>query len=90
MAKILATINLMPEDIEVSLSDIKSKIKQAVERFGAQFGEIKEEDIAYGLKQLKLIIISDETKGLDPLEERLRKIKGIKNAEVVDIRRAIG
>lgn len=90
MAKILATINLMPDDIEVSLNGIKSKIKQAVERFGAQFGEIKEEDIAFGLKQLKLIIISDETKGLDPLEEKLKKIKGIKSAEVVDVRRAIG
>jgi len=91
MAKILAIMDVMPENVELNLDELKEKVKKEIESFGAEFGEVKEEEVAFGLKRLKFVIISDEDKGgFDPLEENVRKIDGVKSAEIVDVRRAIG
>ena len=90
MARILAIIDVMPEGVEVNLEALKEEIKKEIEKFGAEFGEVKEEEVAFGLKRLKFVIISDEKADLDSLEEKIKQVKEVKNAEVVDIRRAIG
>lgn len=91
MAKILATINVMPEGVEVDFEKLKEEVKKEIEKFGVEFGKVEEEEIAFGLKQLKFIIISDEEKGgLEGLEKKIEGIKDVKHAEVVDVRRAIG
>ena len=90
MAKMLATMDVMPEGIEVDLEKLKKEIKKTVESFEAEFGEVKEEKVAFGLKRLKFIIITSEDENLDLLTDKVREIDGVKSAEVVDVRRAIG
>lgn len=90
MAQILAIMDIMPEDLSVDLNKLKTEIKKIIEKMKAKFGEVKEEEIAFGLKKLKFVIISDEKQDLNPLEEKIREVKGVKSAEIVDMRRAIG
>ena len=86
----LAVMDVMPESLEVNLEELKGNIKKAVESFEAEFGEVKEEEIAFGLKRLKVVIITNEKENLDLLEEKVKKVDGVKSANIVDIRRAIG
>ncbi len=90
MAQMLAVISVMPEDLNVKLDVLREKIKKEIEKLGARFGEAKEEEIAFGLKQLKVVIISDEKQDLNAIEEKIRNVEGVKSAETIDIRRAIG
>lgn len=90
MAKMLAIMDIMPEGVEVDLEELKASIKKAVESFEAQFGEVKEEELAFGLKKLKVVIITSEDENLDNLAAKVKEVDGVKSAEVVDVRRAIG
>ncbi len=90
MAKMLAVMDVSPESVEVNLEELKENIKKAVESFEAEFGEAKEEEIAFGLKKLKIVIITNEDENLDLLTDKVKEVDGVKNADVVDIRRAIG
>ena len=56
-------------------------------------GEIRKEveDIAFGLKALKITFVMDESIGsADALEEQLKEIEGVKSVETIDVRRALG
>ena len=90
MAQMLAIMDVMPEGIEVNLDELKESIKKVIENFEAKFGEVKEEEVAFGLKRLKIVIITNEDENLDLLTDKVRSVDGVKSAEVVDVRRAIG
>jgi translation elongation factor aEF-1 beta len=90
MGKMLAIMDVSPEGVEVNLEELKESIKKTIESFEAELGEIKEEELAFGLKKLKVVIITNEEENLDNLTDKVKSIDGIKSAEVVDVRRAIG
>ena len=77
----------MPEGVDTDLDKLEKEIESKLT------GEFKKEreDIAFGLKALKIIFVWDEDKGsADSLEEEIKKLDGVKSVEVVDVRRAIG
>lgn len=91
MANIIITFKIMPEDADINLTNLKDKILSKIKKFGGEVGETKLEPLAFGLNSLKVIFIFDESKGgTESLENEIKKIKGISNVEVVDVRRAIG
>jgi len=92
MAKVVATIKIMPKSPETDLDEIEGQAKTKIIDF-SQSKELKteQEPVAFGLKALKIIFVMDESKGsIDPLEESIKKISGVNSVEVVDVRRAIG
>jgi len=92
MAKIVATIKIMPESPDTDLSSIEKKAREKIKFFsGNEEIKSRQEPIAFGLKALNITFVMDESKGSpDPLEEQLRSIEGVNSAETVDVRRAIG
>ncbi len=91
MADVVITFKIMPEGLEVDLNKMVNSIKKVIKNFGGDVGRVEEEPIAFGLKALRVIFIIDENKGsTDELEEEVKKLKGIKSVNVVDVRRAIG
>jgi len=81
----------MPENLDVSLEQVEKESVQAIKDFGGDVAKIEKEPIAFGLIALKIIFSMDEAKGAtDPLEEKLKEVEGIRNVEVVDVRRAFG
>lgn len=91
MANMIITLKIMPKDPKVELKNIGEKAKKEITEFGGETGKVEIEPVAFGLKALKIFFVLDESKGnIDSLEEKIKKIKGVSNVEVVDMRRAIG
>lgn len=92
MANVIITMKIMPESPEEDLAKIEEAAKEKIAEFAGE-GETRteEEPIAFGLKALKILFVSDESKGsTEELEKIVGKIKGVQSVEVVDVRRAIG
>ena len=92
MARVVATIKIMPQSPDIDLSSIEEKARKKIKSFSGN-GEMRaeQEPIAFGLKALKITFVMDESKGSpDALEEDLRSIDGVNSVETIDVRRAVG
>ena len=66
-------------------------VKEKISEFGGEVGKVEEEPIAFGLIALKVSFIVDEDKGdTEPLENGLKEIDGVANADVVGVTRTLG
>ena len=83
MSEVAVTLEVMPEDTEVDLEELKKEINSRID-----VEKITEEDVAFGLKALKvLIVLTDEAGGTDQVEESLLDIPSVKNVKVTDQRK---
>ena len=90
MADVIVTFKIMPENLDVDLKKLEKDIKEVITIY-AEVGKVETEEIAFGLKALKFIVIVDESKGgTDILEDNMRNVEGVSSVEVTDVRRAIG
>lgn len=91
MAYVTVILRIMPEDVEVDLNNIKSKIEHKIISFEGKIVRIEEEPIAFGLKALKFAFTMNEKKGTtDPLEKDISSLEGVNSVEVIDVRRTLG
>ena len=67
-----------PEDLE----KVKAKIQ---DEFSPK--EIREENIGFGIKVLKVLLITKDEGGFSELEEKLSQIEGISSVDVEDMGR---
>lgn len=88
MGRVIVTLRVMPSDVDVDLKELEEKVKEKVNEFGGEVGKVEIEEVAFGLKALKVLFVCDENKSnMDPLEEKVKEIEGVNSAEVVDVRR---
>lgn len=80
----------MPSSLESDLLKIKDEAKKKIKKLGASLHSSSQEDVAFGLKALILVIAWPEDKSPDELETQLSSLEGIKSAQIVDVRRAVG
>ncbi|MBI5391557.1 elongation factor 1-beta [Candidatus Woesearchaeota archaeon] len=91
MANVVITIQVMPESLDIDLNKVKEEAKKKIAAFGGAVGKEEIVPVAFGLKAIRLIFVSNEAKGgTEQLEEDIRTIEGVQSAETVDVRRAIG
>ena len=92
MAKLIITLRIMPDSPEADLDNIEKEVIKEIKKFSGETELKKEiELIAFGLKALKIIFVSDESKSnLDELENNIKLINNVNSVEVIDVRRAIG
>ncbi len=91
MADVVITLRIMPESPETDLKAIEEKAKVFIAEYGGGVGKVNIEPIAFGLKALELIFVSNEDIGsTDKLEQNVSSIEGVNSVEVTDVRRAIG
>ncbi|MFH1174310.1 MAG: elongation factor 1-beta [archaeon] len=92
MAKVIITLKIMPASPDTDLDKLEHEVKKHIEHFAGE-GDMKVEinPIAFGLKELRILFVADESKGgTDSLEEEIGKLEDVNSVEVVDVRRAIG
>jgi elongation factor 1-beta len=92
MANVIISLRVMPESPEIDLTELEGKIKEKVVAFAGE-GEMRVDiqPIAFGLKALNIIFVSDEQKGTtESLEKEIEQIEGVNSVEVTDVRRAVG
>ena len=91
MAKVIITLKIMPESPDTDLHAIEKSAKHEIEKYGAEYGKTDIEPVAFGLKALKIMIISEESKGSsDELEKKISELPGVNSCETIDVRRTIG
>ena len=92
MANVVITLRVMPSGTETDLDNLKENILDKIKSFTGET-DIKEEveEVAFGLKALKFMFVTDENKGsTEPLEDSIKALEEVSSAEVIDMRRAIG
>ena len=78
MREIAVMIKIMPNSLDVDLDELNSNIKNTI-----KVKDSKIEDIAFGLKSLKiLVIVPDEKNGTSIIEEKIKKMHGVKSVEI--------
>lgn len=83
-------IKFMPLSPESDLEKIEKEAKEIIETEGGKNPSFEKQPIAFGLNALITLFAWPEEKGLEELEEKLKKIENINSVQVIDIRRAIG
>ena len=78
MGEIACVYKVMPEDDETDLEDIKDQLRELLD-----VNDIGEEDVAFGLKAVKVsCITTDEEGGTDAVEEKLEQLEGVQSYEL--------
>ena len=92
MANVIITLKIMPESPDVDLEELETQIKEKIAAFSGETQTKTEiEPIAFGLKALKIIFVTDEAKGsTDELEKDIETMETVNSVEVSDVRRAVG
>ncbi len=88
MANVMVSMKIFPEDVTVSLDQLKEEIKGklppdvSVKKFG-------EEPVAFGLMAIiaHMLVPEDKPGELDKVENTIRSIKGVSNIEIFMMQR---
>ena len=88
MGTVAIEVKIMPESAESDLESIKKEIPDKLS--DAKNIKIEEQEIALGLKALKINLAWPEDKDSDEVENKLNEISGVSSAKIEDIRRAFG
>ncbi|MCD6477470.1 MAG: elongation factor 1-beta [Candidatus Aenigmarchaeota archaeon] len=82
MGNVAISITIVPNGPEVDIEDIKRRIREKID-----VKDMKEEDIGFGLKNIKIMVIRPDVagQGTDDLEEELSKIDGVSSVRVDDV-----
>ncbi len=83
--KVLMAVKLMPSSPDIDMDMIKRQVEQATLELG-EVKDMKEEPIAFGLKALKvLLMVEDQERIAEKVEEKLSNLEGIESAEVESV-----
>ncbi|MEK6940854.1 MAG: hypothetical protein AABW49_03065 [Nanoarchaeota archaeon] len=91
MADVIVTLRVRLENPKIKPEIITKLAKQAIEKLNGKVHETKTEPLAFGIKQLVIILTRDESIGsADDIEEMVGDIAGVQSAEVIGVTRALG
>ena len=89
MGEVIALIRVMPpgiiedDDLRTMIDDVKKSVTAPV-----KLGQVEVKEIAFGLRGLNVTVaVPDSEGGLDPIVEKLSKIKNVDSVEVLDVGR---
>lgn len=80
MGNVAISIKIMPASPEVDMKKIKSQIENKM-----KVQDSKIEPLAFGLKCLKILIITPDKGGTDRIENQIKEIEGVETVEVEDV-----
>lgn len=87
MAEVLVTIKIMPENPDVDMGALSGRIGEVD---GGKLNNVEREPIAFGLVALiASYVVEDKEGGTDDLENALKEIDDVGNAEVVRVTRLL-
>jgi elongation factor 1-beta len=87
MARVVMTLRVMPDGVEVDLDDLLEKIKGVIPE-GTDLGATETQPVAFGLKALRMNLSRDESLGgTDDIEEAISGVEGVSQVEVERVSR---
>ncbi len=87
MARVVMTIKIMPDGIDIDLDDLLKQIKNAIPE-GTDVGAVETQPIAFGLKAIRMNLAREESMGgTDDIEQAISAIDGVSQVEVERVSR---
>ncbi|MHA1949766.1 MAG: elongation factor 1-beta [Candidatus Thorarchaeota archaeon] len=87
MARVVMTIRIMPEDVEIDLDHLLEQIKEVIPE-GTDLGATETQPVAFGLNALRMNLSRDESMGgTDDIEAAISAVKGVSQVEVERVSR---
>ena len=80
MGKVGVSLKVMPTSIDVDMEKVKAAIAEKL-----KIEDAKIEPIAFGLKALKLLILTEDKGGTDEIETTIKAIEGVADVEVESV-----
>ncbi len=82
MGSVAISVTVVPEGPDINLNELIEKIKNTID-----IKDVKEENIGFGLKNLKLMIIRPDAagQGTDDIEDKLSGIDGVSSVRIDDV-----
>ncbi len=82
MARVIITIRVMPEDVDIDLDDLLERIRKNIPA-GTDVRANEVVPVAFGLKALRINLARDESLGgTDDIEEAIGNLEGVAQVEV--------
>ena len=82
MARVVMTMKIMPDGVEIDLDNLLERIKSVVPE-GTDVGAVETKPVAFGLKAIRMNLVRDESMGgTDDLEEAISAVEGVAQVEV--------
>jgi len=82
MANVLALIKVMPKSADTNLEKLQNSISKKLPP-KVTIKKVETEEIAFGLKALKLsLMLPDDAGGTDIVEDAIRKVSGVSDVQV--------
>lgn len=82
MARVVMTIKIMPDGVEINLDNLLERVKGAVPE-GTDIGAIETQPVAFGLVAIRMNLVRDESMGgTDDIEEAISAVEGVAQVEV--------
>lgn len=82
MARVIVTLKVMPEDVDVNIDSLLKRIKKAIPK-GTDIRATEIIPVAFGLKALRMNVARDESLGgTDDIEAAISALKGVAQVEV--------
>jgi elongation factor 1-beta len=82
MARVIITLKIMPEDVDVDLDKLLESIREHIPA-GTDVRANEIVPVAFGLKALRLNVARDEAMGgTDDIEEAIGALEGVATVEV--------
>jgi elongation factor 1-beta len=82
MARVIITIRVMPEDVDIDLDDLLERIRKNIPT-GTDVRANEVVPVAFGLNALRINLARDESLGgTDDIEEAIGNLDGVSQVEV--------
>ncbi len=89
MARLIARVKILPDDIDRDLDMLKNAIKESLPSDISIKAEMKE-PIAFGLNALLIDFVMDDKEGhMDRLEDIIRNTQGVSEIQVISLSRSL-
>ena len=82
MARVVMTLKIMPDGVEIDLDDLLERIKEVIPE-GTDVGAVEMQPVAFGLKAIRMNLVRDESLGgTDDIEAAISAVKDVAQVEV--------
>jgi elongation factor 1-beta len=82
MARVVMTLKIMPDGIDVNMDDLLERVKGAIPE-GTDVGANEVIPVAFGLKALRMNVVREESMGgTDDIEAAITALDGVAQVEV--------
>jgi elongation factor 1-beta len=80
MGDVAVTLKVMPDSPEIDLEKLREEISKKV-----KIQDYNTEEIAFGLKALRILVVKPDTGGTEDIEKQIKEIEGVSDVEVESV-----